>query len=100
MMGGCCGGWGGWWGFGMGMGWLGMIFNLLFWVLIILAVVWGIRWLLRNTNGVTPTTTSGATAQAQTEDPKRLLQIRYARGEITREEYLQMLADLEGRSTN
>ena len=30
------------------------------------------------------------------EDPKRLLQLRYARGEITREEYLQMLKDLEG----
>ena len=30
------------------------------------------------------------------EDPKRVLQLRYARGEITREEYLQMMADLEG----
>ena len=30
------------------------------------------------------------------EDPKRVLQLRYARGEITREEYLQMLKDLEG----
>ena len=27
-------------------------------------------------------------------DPKRILQVRYARGEITREQYLQMLADL------
>ncbi len=30
------------------------------------------------------------------EDPRRIVQLRYARGEITREEYLQMMADLEG----
>lgn len=33
------------------------------------------------------------------EDPKRIVQLRYARGEISREEYLQILADLEQAET-
>ncbi len=90
MMGGCCG-WGGWWGLGS-FGWIGLVFNLILWVLIILAVIWGIRWILRSTS--VPATTSQTPTKS--EDPKRLLQLRYARGEITREEYLQMLKDLEG----
>ncbi len=95
MMGGCCGWGGGWWGLAGG-GWLGMLFSLLFWVLIVVAVLAGLRWLLRSmptspAGGVMPA--AGATA----EDPKQVLQTRYARGEITREEYLRMLADLEGR---
>ncbi len=96
MMGGCCGGWGNWWG--MGMGWPGIIFSLVFWILIILVIVWGIRWLLRNVNGVTSAASSATGSRATADDPKRLLQLRYARGEITREEYLQMLADLENPS--
>ena len=39
-----------------------------------------------------PATTPATQAH---EDPKRILQVRYARGEISREEYLQMLKDLE-----
>lgn len=94
MMGGCCG-WGGWWGFGS-FGWLGMFFSLIFWLLIIVAVVWGVRWLLQSTS-MPGSATSSSPAPAG-EDPKRVLQLRYARGEITREEYLKMLADLEGKS--
>ena len=95
MMGGCCG-WGGWWGMS-GFGWIGLVFNLILWVLIILAVVWGIRWILKSTS-VPATATSPTSSQTPTksEDPRQLLQLRYARGEITREEYLQMLKDLEG----
>ncbi len=40
-------------------------------------------------------TTTPPAGNPSPEDPKRLLQLRYARGEITREEYLQMLKDLE-----
>ncbi len=94
MMGGCCG-WGGWWGFGS-FGWLGMLFNLIFWVLIILAVIWGVRWLLQSTTMAPAGGQRPVSGGAPADDPKRILQLRYARGEITREEYLKMLADLEG----
>jgi len=77
-----------------GFGWLGLIFNLLFLALVILAVVWGIRWLMRS-NGQKVLTGIREAAAPGPQDPKQVLQMRYARGEITREEYLQMLADLE-----
>lgn len=94
MMGGCCGGWGWWGGHMAGFGWIGLVFNLLLLVLLILAVVWGIRWLMRSNGQKTISQVAEAVAP-KPQDPKQVLQMRYARGEITREEYLQMLADLE-----
>ncbi len=49
--------------------------------------------------GHTHTTHTSSHPMGVHEDPKQILQLRYARGEITREEYLQMLADLEGTGT-
>jgi putative membrane protein len=34
---------------------------------------------------------------ARPDDPLTVLQVRYARGEITREQFMQMRADLTGR---
>ncbi len=76
-----------------------MGFGFLFWLLILVVilalVIGGLRngWRWQGQGIITPPS-AGAH-----EDPKRLLQLRYARGEITREEYLRMLADLEGRTT-
>jgi putative membrane protein len=64
---------------GMGLGWLSM---LAFWGALILGVVLLAQWL----NG---------TKNRATNQPLDLLQRRYAAGEITREQYEQMLANLQ-----
>jgi len=81
----------GWDGFGA-LGSIGMILNLVITIGLIVAVILLIVWVVKR---LTPsgqgTTTTSATAGAS---PRDILQIRYARGEITREQYQQMLADL------
>ena len=67
-----------WWG--PGFGW---IFMILFWVLVILAIVALVKWLSSTRDGGLP------------RRPLDILQERYARGEITREQYEQMRRDLE-----
>lgn len=60
-----------------GMGWLGMVAMLLVWVGVIALVVWGV---------------SGRFPRSRTTTEPDALEIvrrRYARGEISREEYLQ-----------
>lgn len=70
--------WGGYGGWGMGFG---MLFMLLFWVLIILGIVAFIRWPLSRSS--------------RDKTPLDILKERYARGEIDREEYEQKKRDLE-----
>ena len=86
-------------GFGYGFGgfgtfgWIGLIINLVLTVGIIvgivLLVVWAVRRLSSSGQGH-----SLASSSPQGQTPREILQIRYARGEITREEYQQMLSDL------
>ena len=71
---------GGWWG--MGFGW---IFMILFWGLLILAIAALAKWLMQQPPG-------GASSRDKT--PLQILQERYARGEIDREEYEQKRQDL------
>ena len=69
---------------GMGLfgGWIGLIFNLALIVGIVILIVWAIR---RFTSG-------SASSVGQTS--REILQARYARGEITRDQYQQILQDL------
>ena len=75
-------GWGGhpmmWgaWGFGM------MIMMILFWALIIVAVVVGIRWL------------AGQRNESRLDSALEILRQRYARGEINKEEFEARKKDL------
>ena len=71
-------------GWGMGFGW---IFMILFWALVILAIVALAKWLFSASGFGGP----GASAKA----PLDILKERYARGEISREQYEQMRRDLE-----
>jgi putative membrane protein len=66
-------------GYGMmaGMGWLGILLMALFWVGVILLVVWGL-------SNAFP-----GRRQAVEPDAVEILKRRYARGEISREEYVQ-----------
>ena len=76
------GNWDGWsGGWGMGFGW---IFMLVFWALIILGIVALARWLLSSSPGRSAGTR-----------PLDVLKERYARGELTREQYEQMRRDIE-----
>jgi putative membrane protein len=67
-------------GWADGYGWMGpgWIFMILFWALVIAGVVAIVRWLGARNNG-------GGHPGAKT--PLKILQERYARGEIEREEY-------------
>lgn len=71
----------GWWG--PGFGW---IFMLLFWLLIILGAAALIKWLVSQSRGI---------EQPREKTPLEILQARYARGEIDREEYELKRRDLE-----
>jgi uncharacterized membrane protein len=93
MMGGMMGGFGsGFGGFG-GLGLIGMVLNLAITVGLIVGVVLLIAWLWRRVNPG-PGAPVSVQSTAALASPKEILQIRYARGEITRDQFQQMLADL------
>lgn len=66
-------------GYGMmaGLGWLGMLVMAMFWIGVILLVVWGLSNVL-----------SGSRPRAEI-DPLEILRERYARGDLSKEEFAQ-----------
>lgn len=89
------GGYGGYGGWGMGsgmmggygMGLFGGILMIVFWILIIVGLVFLIKWLIQST-GRDKTTGSGGNRSLE------ILKERYARGEIDREEFETKKKDL------
>ena len=77
-------GWGGYGGYGMGI--VGGLMMLLFWGLIIVGLVLLVRWLWDQ-----PRHGAGS---GPAEAPMDILKRRYARGEISKEEYDRMKQDL------
>lgn len=75
-------------GYGMmgGFGLIGLIINIVIIAGIVVLVVWAVK---RFTAG-----TSNLNQPAGRQSPREILQARYARGEITRDQYQQMLSDL------
>lgn len=75
-------------GWGDGYGWMGFgsIFMLIFWGLIIVGVIALVRLLLAQGTGC---------LEAPGKKPLEILQERYARGEIERDEYEQKRRDLQ-----
>lgn len=75
-------------GFGMGFGWFGIIFMVLFWVVIIGLAVWLLGQLFpgRGPQREGPQASDSATA---------ILKNRYARGEISKEEFEEMRHEIE-----
>jgi putative membrane protein len=66
-------------GYGLiaGFGWLGMLVMALFWIGVIVLVVWGVTHIF-------------STQQPSIElDAEEILKQRYARGEISHEEFIQ-----------
>lgn len=95
-----------WWG-GEHMGaaaWIGLIFMIIFWVAFIVAIVLLIRRLVgRSFSGYSDPYRQGG-SQGRGEggwtyrpDALQILEERYARGEIERDEFLRRRDDLLGR---
>ena len=82
---------GNWGSFGT-WGWIGMILQMVLWLGLIAGIVVFIVWAVRR-SGRTVTAMSSYAISGQ-PTAKEILQARYARGEITREQYQQMLSDL------
>ncbi len=74
-------------GFGMGFGIIGLFLMLLFWGGLILLAVWFAKALFQG---------KGASGQSsgRTNSAREILDQRYARGEITREQYDLMKQDI------
>ena len=70
------------WGYGNGFGLLHMIL----WVIVLIAVIAGAIWLVR----------TFASPPARLSSALDVLEERYAKGEIQRDEYLQKKRDLGG----
>lgn len=85
--GGCCG-WGSFGAFGS-FGWiLNLVITIGLIVGVIILIVWMVRRLSSGSQG------SGSYSLSQGNTAREILQNRYARGEISRDEYQQMLSDL------
>jgi putative membrane protein len=67
-----------WWGLGLGM----MAMMLLFWAIVIIGLIIGIRWLL------------GKGREVRSDSALQILRERYARGEINNEEFEARKKDL------
>ena len=95
-MGGMMGGFGSGFGSVGGFGLIGMIFNLVIIVGVIVGLVLLVAWLWRRlAPGGQMLAVPERPAEAETAvSPKGLLQVRYARGEITREQYQLMKQDV------
>jgi putative membrane protein len=91
MMGGMMGGFGS--GFG-GFGLIGLVLNLVFTVGLMVGLVLLIAWLWRRVNPGGQTFAAPQSQVGAVALPREVLQTRYVRGEITREQYQRMLADL------
>jgi len=81
--------WGGMMG---GMGWAGMIFQIVFWIVLLVVLGLLIRWLLQGSGNREP-----GRGNPPSDGGNRALEIlkeRYARGEIDKEEFEQKKRDL------
>ena len=76
-------------GIGLGFGGLGIVIMVLFWVGLIVLVVWLVRALFPSQQ---PTQKSSPDNQ---QNAQEILNRRYARGEITREQFELMKEDLQ-----
>lgn len=71
------------WSWHFGLGW---VFMILFWVALLLALAGLIKWLLTPTRSLPGSKTPSA---------REILDQRYTRGELTREQYEQIRRDIE-----
>jgi putative membrane protein len=73
------------------MGWFGGIFMIVFWILILVGLVFVIRWLIQATGKKGESGQRGSRAM-------EILRERYARGEIDKVQFEDMKRDLANSS--
>ena len=73
-------------------GWIGLVINAVITVALIVAFIVLIVWAIR---GMRRSSMSAGMQNPPATSARDIAQVRYARGEITREQYQQILADLE-----
>lgn len=77
-------------------GWIGLILNLVFWFGLIVAMIHLVVWAIRRARvpaGRVASATGQPTAGGK-NTAREILQARYARGEVTREQYEQLKQDI------
>lgn len=74
----------GYWGGPMGFGWMGSLFMLILWVVIIIGIVWSVKYILR----------SKTCFSEHTNTPLEILKARYAKGEIDKKEFEEKKKEL------
>lgn len=80
---------GGFGSFGLMGGLIGLLFNIAILVGIVLLIVWAVKQFNRS-----PGASSQATSSNQPLSAREILDVRYVRGELTREEYQTRLGDI------
>ncbi len=76
-------------------GWVGLVANIIIFALIVIGLVLLILALVRRGGSTQQMVSqSGGTQAPAAASPRDIAQARYARGEITRDEYMQILQDL------
>ena len=75
------------WGWGHPVGWLWMVMMGVFWVALIIAVIFLIRWLLLSKG-------DRDSEVLREESPLEILNKRYAKGEIDKQEFVEKKKDL------
>ena len=69
-----------------GMGWFGWFFMVVFWAIVILAILSLVRWLAASSRRLE--------SRESPESPMEILKRRYARGEIDKREFEEKKKDL------
>ncbi|MGD2158326.1 MAG: SHOCT domain-containing protein [Anaerolineales bacterium] len=82
-------------GFGFGtFGWIGMILNLVITIGVIVGIVVLVVWMVRRFGTESSGRYVAQYGSGSQQTPREIVQSRYARGEISREEYQQLLKDI------
>jgi putative membrane protein len=73
--------------YGGGLGWIGMVFGFIFFILAVIGIIFLIVWLVKRSNY------PGAENRAESKSLE-VLKERYAKGEITKDQFDNMKKDL------
>jgi putative membrane protein len=74
-----------------GMGWIGMILGLVVTIAVIVGLVYLVVWAVRRMSG---NSAQSGSLNMPGQSARDIAQARYAKGEINREEYQQVLSDI------
>jgi putative membrane protein len=76
-----------------GLGWIGLVINLVITVALIVGLVFLVIWIVKQLSN----NNSGRTSKNVASSAIDIAKERYAKGEITRDEFQKLLADLGTR---